>query len=101
MIWAIALRAPSPLGKARAVFHRLGPAGECQLSREDAKMTDFERLMALLQNPSKEMLDAGMSAAEDCKDSSWDSGCDGESYNSYEYYTSDAPAVIFKAMVAV
>lgn len=42
-----------------------------------------------------------MIAADDCKDSGYDSGCDGESYNSYEYYTSDAPAQIFKAMVAV
>jgi hypothetical protein len=63
--------------------------------------TDYAKLMRLLGNPSKEMLDAGMSAAEDCKDSDWDSGGDGEGYYSYEYFRSDAAAVIFKAMVEV
>ena len=38
-IWKIAVPAPSPLGRARAVFHSLGPSGECQLSREGAVTT--------------------------------------------------------------
>ena len=60
-----------------------------------------ERLKALLTEPSKEMVDAGIAALDDCKDSSWDSGPDGESYNSYEYVRSDAAAVTFRAMAKI
>lgn len=64
-------------------------------------MDKLEKLAALLREPSKEMVAVGITVGDDCKESDWDSGGDGESYNSYEYFRSDAPAIIFKAMAAV
>lgn len=62
---------------------------------------EIEKLKSLLIEPTKEMLDAGQSALDDCVDHDWDSGGDGESYNSYTTIRSDAAAIVFKAMVAV
>lgn len=75
----------------------------------------FERLAALSRSgegleppadkatvpikPTKAMLAAGMAAAEDCLDSDWDSGLDGESHNSYTTLRSDAPKTIWSAML--
>lgn len=58
-----------------------------------------DRVLVALREPTKEMIEAGIPKAEDCKDGSWDSGPDGDSYNSYEYYSSDAPQQIFCAMI--
>ena len=52
-----------------------------------------------IMKPSAEVIEAGIVEAENCKDSDWDSGPDGEQHNSYEYLRSDAPATIFKAML--
>lgn len=48
--------------------------------------------------PTKRMIEAGIAAAENCLDHDWDSGCDGEGYNSYTTLRSDAPSIIWKAM---
>jgi hypothetical protein len=58
-------------------------------------------LRELLLNPSLEMIEAGVTALDDCVDHDWDSGGDGEGYNSYTTIRSDAPSIVFKAMVAV
>lgn len=47
---------------------------------------------------TKEMADAGGNTLEDCKDSGWDSGPDGEGYNTYEYIIQGAQTKIFDAM---
>jgi len=52
-----------------------------------------------MREPNKYMLDAGISKAQDCIDSDYDSGPDGESYRSYERLRSDAPSQIWKAMI--
>ena len=57
-------------------------------------------IKALSDNISKEMSAAGYIEAEDAMDEDWDSGGDGESYNSYTTLRSDAPAKIFIAMLA-
>ncbi len=48
---------------------------------------------------SKEMVLRGAAELENCTDSSWDSGSDGESYNSYTYLIDGAQTIIFKAML--
>jgi len=53
----------------------------------------------LPKEPTKEMVLAGEAALDDCKDGGWDSGPDGESYNSYEYIISGAQTTIYKAML--
>jgi|GEM_PF-5455899 len=69
-----------------------------------ARLSDVDRrvaravLTALLE-PSKSMLAKGMDAANDALDSDWDSGPDGESYNSYSSLRSDAPYEIWQKMV--
>jgi len=50
---------------------------------------------------TKEMADVGGTTLDNAKDSSWDSGSDGESYNSYEYITPGAPTDVYLAMARV
>ncbi len=50
--------------------------------------------------PTKEMLLAGQDALDDCVDSDWDSGPDGNGHNSYMTIRSDAAAVVWRAMLA-
>jgi hypothetical protein len=50
--------------------------------------------------PTKEMVEAGETALDEAKDSSWDSGGDGESCHSYEYLIPGAQTNIYKAMLA-
>lgn len=57
-------------------------------------------ILTELLSPSERMIEAGISKAEDCIDIDWDSGHDGESYNSYTTLRSDAPQQIFKAMIS-
>jgi hypothetical protein len=49
--------------------------------------------------PTKEMVEAGETALDEAKDSSWDSGGDGESCHSYEYLIPGAQTNIYKAML--
>lgn len=53
------------------------------------------------KEPTKEMIDKAEDALEDHKDSDWDSGSDGESHNSYTYYTSGAARDMYVAALAV
>lgn len=54
--------------------------------------------MAYPKVPTKKMIAAGIKAAEDCLDHDWDSGGNGDSYNSYVTLRSDAPYIIWSAM---
>lgn len=66
----------------------------------DSSATEITReIMQALASPTKAMLDAGMKAADDALDSDWDSGPDGEGYNSYSTLRSDAPSSIWLAML--
>ena len=61
---------------------------------------DDEKWLLVPKEITKEMMQAGEQAARDAKESDSDSGSDGESHNSYEYFRSDAYAWIYAAMVA-
>lgn len=50
--------------------------------------------------PTKAMIFAGETAMRDAIDSDWDSGGDGESYNSYQTIRSGAQTEIYQAMLA-
>lgn len=71
---------------------RLLPDKETWLARARAAIE-------AMREPTKAMIEVGITTAEDCKDSDWSSGGDGNSSNSYEYYRSDAPQTIFTAMI--
>lgn len=49
---------------------------------------------------TKAMIEAGETVLENCIDSDWDSGGDGESYNSYERVRSGTQTEIYNAMIA-
>jgi hypothetical protein len=55
--------------------------------------------IAAMREPTMEMVDAGDIALDDCKDSGWDSGGDGEGCNSYEYIISGSQTTIYQAMI--
>src|ERR1019366_5193030 len=66
----------------------------------DAILYGLERagLVIVPREPTKEMVDAGDTALNNCKDSGCDSG-DGEGYHFYEYIISGAQTTIEKAMI--
>jgi hypothetical protein len=59
-----------------------------------------DKLLALLKSPSKEMVAAGQDAMDACIDYGYDSDADGNRHD-YTTISSDCPAQVFAAMVAV
>lgn len=60
---------------------------------------DARAAIAAMREPTKAMAEAGIAKKDDCIDSDWDSGPDGESHNSYDTLRSDAPSIIWQAMI--
>lgn len=56
------------------------------------------RILEAMREPSKLMLDAGMSAGSDALDSDWSSDADGNRHD-YSYLRSDGPSIIWRAML--
>lgn len=79
--------APIMIGKRRAVAWE----GRIEMARAAIRA---------LHEPTIQMVDAGDSAMSDVKDGGWDSGSDGESYNSYEYIIAGGQTVIYQRMLA-
>lgn len=52
-----------------------------------------------MREPTMEVIAAGGYALDNCKDSGWDSGSDGESHNTYEYIVSGSQTTIYQAMI--
>ena len=57
------------------------------------------KVLALLLEPSKAVIDCGETVLEDHEDSDWDSGPNGESHNSYTFVRSGAAKAISEAMI--
>ncbi len=83
---------------ARVLCAESGEPESCAKFYRNAARAVLIELVAMASE-EKGMIEAGVSMSEECKDSDWDSGGDGESCNSYEYYRSDAPSQIFTAML--
>lgn len=55
-------------------------------------------VLAVLKEPTKEMILAGETAVEDHKDSTWDSGADGDVYDR-EFFTPGVERSVLRAML--
>lgn len=64
----------------------------------DMWLPEADAVLDAMREPTKEMLEAGMTAADDALDSDYDSDADGGRYD-YSYLRSDAPASIYIAML--
>lgn len=85
---------------ARALWDETGPSNSgwtFEMDRDDM-VTLARAAIEAMRSPSAKMLDAGMTAIEDCKDESWSSGAEGESHT-YEYVSSAAHLVTWQAMI--
>jgi hypothetical protein len=88
---AKALSDASDYGSASDAFER----GDNKGGYEELARAAIEAMGA----PSKAMIDAGATAADDAMDSDYDSGPHGEDHNVNTYLRSDAPSLIWKAML--
>lgn len=88
------------LERGTTLLERVNDVLRSALGHEWHETGDVARaVLQAIREPSKEMIQAGITKAEDCIDSTWDSGGDGESHNTYESLQSDAPQQIWQAMI--
>lgn len=81
---------------ARAILAKV-PSGYGMTA---AEAMDYARAaIAAMREPTKMMIVKGGDVLDDCKDSDWDSGSDGDSYNSYEWIISGSQTTIYQAMI--
>lgn len=87
---------------ARVLIERIGspwPYEEMDPVVRSLWQSHARAVIQALMEPTRKMIEAGNIEAENQLDSDWDSGSDGESYNTYTHLRSDAAKPIFQAML--